>query len=100
MQPQQRNLVGEAIFDFTLTDQDNKNLKAFRTLLGLDKITEFSSDDFRRYGLDRFIKDPQHGVGSFFGKLKHQKLIVQCGYTRSQIASNHGRQIRLYQWSP
>jgi hypothetical protein len=85
-------------FDFRLTSEDEKTLKAFRTLLKLDGITEFSSDDFRRYQLDRFIVDKVHGIGSFFSKLKHQKIAVECGQVRSQIASNHGRVIRVYKW--
>jgi hypothetical protein len=96
---EQKPLLGAAVFNYTLTAQDEKTLKAFRTLLSLDKIVEFSSDDFRRYGLDRFIRDTQHGIGAFFAKLKHQGLAIQCGYVRSQLASNHGRQIRVYKWS-
>jgi hypothetical protein len=85
-------------FDFCLSCQDEKTLKAFRTLLKMDEIVEFSSDDFRRYRLDRFVGDTQYGVGLFFGKLKHQKIVVECGQVRSKIASNHGRVIRLYRW--
>jgi hypothetical protein len=85
-------------FDFHLTSEDEKTLKAFRTLLKLDGITEFSSDDFRRYGLDRFIRDTQHGIGSFFSKLKHEGLVVEVGSVRSTLASNHSRTIRVYKW--
>ena len=85
-------------FDFVLTPLDEKNLKAFQTLLKLDNITEFSSDDFRRYGLDRFIRDPQHGIGLFFSKLCKNKLVETVSYTRSQVASNHGHTIRTYRW--
>lgn len=62
-------------------------------------IEFFSSDDFRRYQLDRFIRDKQHGIGGFFAKMKHNGLIVECGYTRSTLASNHSHTIRLYKWS-
>jgi hypothetical protein len=86
------------VFDFTLTNQDQKNLKAFKTLLKMDNIEVFSSDDFRRYGLDRFIRDTQHGIGAFFAKLCRNKLIERVCYTRSQLASNHGHTIRTYRW--
>ena len=85
-------------FDFNLTSQDEKNIKAFHTLLKMDKILEFSSDDFRRYGLDRFIRDPQHGIGAFFAKLKKHGYIQETGFTRSMITSNNMHTIRLYIW--
>ena len=91
----QRN---DFVFDFTLTDQDEKNLKAFQTLLKMDNIEVFSSDDFRRYGLDRFIRDTQHGIGTFFSKLCKNNKVERIGYTRSQLASNHGHTIRTYRW--
>ncbi len=85
-------------FDFRLTGEDEKNLKAFRTLLKMDSITEFSSDDFRRYGLDRFIRDKQHGIGGFFSKLVKNRIVEEVGFTRSTLASNHGRVVRIYVW--
>ena len=87
-------------FDSHLTPLDERNFKAFRTLLTLDKLTEFSSDDFRRYGLDRFIADKAHGIGVFFGKLKANGLVERVGYVRSELASNHGREIKTYQLTP
>jgi hypothetical protein len=81
-----------------LTDKDQQNIKAFRTLLKMDNIEVFSSDDFRRYGLDRFIKDTQHGIGMFFAKLKKNGLVEHVGFTRSQLASNHSHTIRTYHW--
>jgi hypothetical protein len=86
-------------FDFHLTSKDEQTLKAFHALLKLDGITEFSSDNFRRYGLDRFIKDPQHGVGCFFGKLVKNRLVEQVGYKPSDLASNHSRTIKTYRWT-
>lgn len=87
-----------SVFDYMLTDKDERNLKAFRRLLELDHIEVFSCDDFRRYQLDRFIGDKQHGIGGFFAKLKKNGLVVEVGYIRSQVASNHGRMIRCYRW--
>lgn len=85
-------------FDFRLTSEDEKNIKAFRTLLKMDNIVEFSSDDFRRYGLDRFIRDPQHGLGSLFLKLKKNGLVEHVGYKLSELVSNHGHTIKTYRW--
>jgi hypothetical protein len=85
-------------FDYRLTSKDETTLKAFQALLKLDKIEEFTSDDFRRYQLDRFIRDKQHGIGGFFAKLCKNGLVESCGFTRSLIESNHGHTIRLYRW--
>ena len=86
------------VFDYTLTAKDQQNLKAFRTLLKLDNIEVFCSDDFRRYGLDRFIVNTQNGIGAFFSKLCKNGLVERVGYTRSQLASNHSHTIRTYRW--
>jgi hypothetical protein len=86
-------------FDIRLTSKDEQTLKAFQALLKLDKIEHFSSDDFRRYQLDRFIPDKQHGIGSFFGKLTKNKLAIPYGFTSSQIESNHNRTIKIYRWN-
>jgi hypothetical protein len=85
-------------FDFRLTSLDEKNIKAFRTLLKMDNIEVFSSDDFRRYGLDRFIRDPQHGIGTLFAKLKKNNIVEHIGYKNSEVVSNHGHTIKTYRW--
>jgi hypothetical protein len=85
-------------FDFRLTSKDEQTLKAFKTLLKLDNIEVFSSDDFRRYGLDRFIKDTQHGIGTFFAKLVKNRLVEHIDYIHSDLASNHGHTIKTYSW--
>jgi hypothetical protein len=85
-------------FDPSLTSKDEQNLKAFRTLLKMDNIEVFSSDDFRRYGLDRFIRDTQHGIGTFFAKLSKNGLVEHVGYKASDLASNHGHTIKTYKW--
>ncbi len=85
-------------FDFRLTSKDEQTLKAFKRLLELDNITEFSSDDFRRYQLDRFIKDTQHGIGTFFAKLVKNRMVNHVGYKASDLASNHGHTIKTYTW--
>lgn len=82
-----------------LTPTDKDLAKTFRTLCNIDNRTQFSSDTFRMYGLDRFIRDKQHGIGGFFAKLLKAKRIVRVGWTRSKIASNNMRSIRVYEWN-
>lgn len=86
-------------FNSRLTPADEKNFKAFRTLLALDDIEVFSSDDFRRYGLDRFVADPQHGIGAFFGKLKVNGLAEPVGHMASEITSNNRRENKTYRFT-
>jgi len=81
---------------FTLKEQDM--VTTFRSLCNIDEHTTFSSDTFRMYGLDRFIMDKAHGIGGFFAKLVANGLVVQTGWTRSTLPSNHGRMIRTYGW--
>jgi len=85
-------------FDSRLTSKDEMNLKAFKTLLEKDNITIFSSDDFRRYQLDRFINDPQHGIGAFFSKLVKNRKVEHVGYKASDLESNHSHTIKTYRW--
>jgi hypothetical protein len=85
-------------FDFRLTGKDEQTLKAFKALLKLDHIEVFSSDDFRRYQLDRFIQDKQHGIGSLFSKLVKNGLVEHVGYVSSDLVSNHGRTIKTFRW--
>ena len=85
-------------FDSRLTSKDELNLKAFKTLLEKDDITVFSSDDFRRYQLDRFINDPQHGIGAFFCKLVKNGKVKHVGYKASDLESNHSHTIKTYRW--
>lgn len=84
--------------DKTLTVKDNDMLRTFKTLTGLDRLLEFSSDDFRLYGLDRFIVDKAHGIGGFFAKLKANGLIVEVRWKRSSVPTNHGRRIPVWRW--
>jgi len=81
---------------FTLKEKDMAT--TFRSLCNIDQHTTFSSDTFRMYGLDRFIVDRAHGIGGFFAKLVANGLVVQVGWVRSCLPSNHGRMIRTYGW--
>ncbi|MFX0201332.1 MAG: hypothetical protein ACFFCW_34895, partial [Candidatus Hodarchaeota archaeon] len=64
----------------------NKELvMRFRTLTKKEGLEEFSSDDFRTYGLDKNFSDPKHSIGGFFAKLVQNRLIRRVGWTRSTL---------------
>ena len=87
-------------FDMRLTRVDHDLVKSFRTLLRFDNKTQFSSDDFRLYGLDRFLnRDTIHSIGGFFARLQHAKLARVVGEKRSVMPSNHYRFIKVYEWT-
>jgi len=81
-----------------LTDIDRDLIKSFFTLLQVDGKEQFSSDDFRHYGLDRFLRgDSKHSIGGFFSKLLKNGLIRKVGWKRSTIPTNNFREIRVYE---
>jgi len=82
----------------TVTDQDL--IRTLKTLCRIDCLDTFSSDDFRMYGLDRYVRDKAHGIGGVFARWKVNGVIKETGkWKRSTLPSNHGRKIRVYQWS-
>ncbi len=86
--------------ELQLSKSETEITKTFRTLCKIDKKATWSSDDFRRYGLDRFLFGKKQGaVGGYFRKLLVQKLIVEVGRVRSVIPANHFREIRLFKWT-
>lgn len=89
---------GLSEFSFAMKPLDHDLFRSFQTLCKLDGKTQFSSDDFRMYGLDRFLRDTKHGIGGLFAKWKHHNLIRQVGTTRSKIAANHMHLIRVYEF--
>lgn len=80
-----------------LTSEDNVLWSKFKALLAVDGKTQFSSDDFRDYKLDRYLYEKQHGIGGFFARLLANGQVKEAGWKRSRIASNHGRKIRVYE---
>lgn len=98
--------VPEPRLDFYHLPEDQKQLstrdldliKTMKTLLAFEHTTTFSSDTFRRFGLDRYFPDKQHGLGGWFARLKVNKKAVEVGWIRSSYPSNHGRLIRLYKF--
>jgi len=86
-------------FNFRISNRDRDLLRSFRTLLKIDGKTEFCSDDFRMYGLDRFLADTQHGIGGLFAKWVHHGIAEKTGRNvRSVLPSNHLREIKTYKW--
>lgn len=82
-----------------LTQNEQALLTTFHCRCVVEGITEFSSDTFRKYELDRALYgDPIHAIGLLFCKAKHFRLIEEIGRKRSEIPSNHGREIRRYKW--
>lgn len=79
-----------------LTARDADILRTLRTVCTIEKRNTFSADDIFLFGLDRFFEDKIHGLGAFFAKLQHQKLIEPVGTKRSTRESNHQRVIRVY----
>lgn len=83
----------------TLTSKDSDLLRSFRALCTANKLSEFSSDDFRMYGLDRFTVDKAHELGGLFAKWKVNGIIEDTGKRkRSVLPQNHGREIKVYKW--
>ena len=80
------------------TRKEAEMKEIFQLRCKMDGRKTFSSDTFRMYGFDKFIQDKQHGIGTFFAKLVKNGDVNKVGHTRSELASNHSRQIRLYEW--
>ncbi len=87
------------LFDFSFNTRELDLIRTFKTLTKIDNLTQFSSDDFRMYGLDRFIKDRQHGIGGFFAKLVKNKIVRQVGHKHSVVPSSHFHEIKVYEWN-
>ena len=82
-----------------LTFTEEEVWKRFEAWLNLHQKKTFSSDYLRNYGLHTLLRDPAHEVGAIFQTKILQGVIVEVGRTRSQIPSNHGREIRLYKFA-
>ena len=79
-----------------LTTREVDLAKSFFALLDLDGVTYFSSDNFRRYKLDRYFRKPDKEIGLFFMKLKAQDFIQSFGELPSRIESNHFRKNDMF----
>lgn len=86
-------------FSFELSEFEETMLRRFRTLTQVDLLDEFSSDDFRMYGLDRHFADPSHDIGILFAKAVHHKKMLIVGRKRSVLPKNNMREIKVYVWN-
>jgi hypothetical protein len=66
--------------------------------LTADHKEYWTSDDFRGYGLDKLMDDPQHEIGAYFAKLKFHGFVVAAGEEASAIESNNRRKVDLMRW--
>ena len=87
-------------FNPTLTLKDKALTKAFIARLKQDGKTYWTSDDFRQYGLDRLMTDPQHEIGAYFARLKWHGHIIAAGEEASAIVSNNKRKVDLCRFHP
>ncbi len=88
--------MSQSAFDFSLNARDYDVLRTLKTLCKLENRNTFSADDLFLLQLDRFFKDKQHEIGSWFARLQHHGKIEAVGYVRSKRVSNNLRQIRVY----
>jgi len=85
-------------FNSKYSRKEREMKEIFKIRCQMAHIRRFSADTFRLFGFDRFIADTQHGIGSFFAKLVKNGDVRKVDWIRSEVSSNHGRQIRLYEW--
>jgi hypothetical protein len=96
----------------SLTSKDLTLARSFYAWLQTDGLTEFTSDDFRRYGLDKRLvehmtwlteeereKKLRYLIGAQFSRWFVAELMRKVGWKRSVIPSNHKREIRVYRWN-
>lgn len=86
------------VFDFNLTQADIDLTTEFMMFVAEEYKEYFTSDDFRRYGLDKRFTDPQHEIGSYFAKLKANGVVVPVGEEPSEIERNNKRKVDLYRF--
>ncbi len=83
------------VFDFNLTQVDIDLTTEFMMCIADEGKEYFTSDDFRRYKLDKNFTDPQHEIGSYFAKLKANGVAVPVGEEPSEIERNNKRKVDL-----
>jgi len=88
----------QRLFNSEYSQKEQEIKEIFKIRCQMAKLASFSADTFRMFGFDKFIVDPQHGIGSFFAKLVKNGDAVKVGWVPSEFASNHRRAIRLYEW--
>ena len=84
-----------------LTPCEKDVLERFFCKLVMDNKTEFTSDDFRAYGLDKELYGLEsQKTGLLFWKAKRTKMIEDTGRRKaSVIETNHFRENKVYRRS-
>ena len=85
-------------FDFTLTDSDIELTRQFMIYTEEHGIKYFTSDDFRKAGLDRAFAHPETQIGTYFSKLAYNRVAVFVGELPSKVPSNNRRRNDLRYW--
>jgi len=85
-------------FDFNWSMSDTARTLEFQCRLAIESEEHFSSDDFRRFKLDRFMERPDKEIGTYFAKLKYYGYAEPVGEVPSAIESNHKRNVDLWRW--
>lgn len=88
----------EQTFNFSLNPLEEKLLRKFKTLLWVEQKKTFTSDDFRNYGLDKYMKDTQHSIGGLWARAVHNKIIRRVGTKPSVLPQNNFRKIGEYEF--
>jgi hypothetical protein len=85
----------------SLAKRDVDYYYAFRAQLELDGLTEFSSDDFRGYKLDRWMPENKRRrlIGVLFAKWKFHRFLRVVSRKKSCLPKNHDRGINVYVWT-
>lgn len=86
-----------SFFDWSLNQEDIELTTEFMMLLG-DK-EYFSADDLRELGLLERFTDPAHQTGTYFAKLKANKVAEPIGEIPSEHLSNNQRKVDLFRWN-
>ena len=86
-------------FDFTLTEQDIELIRKLMMYCDAHQLEDFSSDTFRKAGLDAGMMDPAHEVGTFFAKLKWNQVAEPVAEVPSRIESNNQRKVDVWRFN-
>ena len=83
----------------SLTPCEKAVMLEFHCRLITENRRKFTSDDLRRMELHkRLYGDCQHSIGLLFQKMVVEGFVREVGRARSVVESNHGREIRVYEW--
>jgi len=83
-----------------LTPHEYKLLYRFQQQLKEEGTTEWTSDDFRMLGFDRFLANPDKDIGMLLLKWKWNGFAETTDkWISSTLRTNHGRKIQVWKWT-